>query len=254
MIIFNRILPYISALLTFIFYELLLAKPVSIYFVTVFLFLNISLSVYSLTDRKFLSKIFGHFLLSPLLFIASTTVLLLFLENDLIKQLFIIGSSIIYLLILLNVYSFLHQPEKYQPYTLENLLSYVNLISVFLFYASFYCFGLFLNTPTWLLTILTLIITFLITYQTLWVSKINFSRSRFFVVLISLIISEMYLSIDFLPTSYFVNAVILTTFYYFLINVSREYLLNLLNKKTVIKYSIVSIIVLILTLATAPWI
>lgn len=254
MILLDKNLPYLSAAIVLVSYEILLWKPASLYFIIAILFLNIILSIYRITERKFISKVFGHFLLSPLLFIISCSTTLLFLENNNIKQIFIVGSSLIYLLILLNIYAFLHQTEKYQPYTLENLSSYVNLISVFLFYASFFSFGLFISAPVWLLAILAFIITILISYQTLWANKIDFKRARLFILIIGIILTELYWCVDFLPTSYFVNAVILIIFYYIVINISRDYLLNVLNKKSVRRYLIVSFLVLILTLATAPWI
>lgn len=254
MFLFNRILPYLSSFLILIFLEILLINPFLIYLVAIFLFFIVVLTLWQLTGRNFFNKNFEHFLISDLLFISSCFLLLLLLENTVIKQIFIIGTAIIYLLILLNIFSFLHRPEKYQPYTLENLFSYVNLITAFLFYASFFSFGLFLNTPSWLLTIFSFIIAFLISYQTLWVNKINFKRSNLFVIMIGLILAEFFWSVDFLPTSYFVNAVILIIVYYALINIVRDYLLGNLNKKLIRRYLTVSFFVLILILATAQWI
>jgi len=254
MIIFDKILPYFSASLLLFLYEFLLWKPSFIYFIAPLLIITVILTIWRLTNKNFKSKDFGHFLLSPLLFIISCSIILLFLENNNIKQIFIIGSVLTYILIIINIYSFFHQTEKYQPYTIENLSGYVNLISIFLFYASFYSFGLFINTPTWFLTILVFIVTILISYQTLWVNKINFRKARLFLIIIGIIIAELFWCVDFLPTSYFVNAVILIIFYYVIINVSRDYLLGLINFKSVRQYLLVSFFVLILILATAPWI
>lgn len=254
MILFSRILTFLSSFLVLIFLEILLFFPNRIFIIAAVIFIIIFFSILYITTKKIISKDFEHFLISPLFFISSGFLLLLFLESPIIKQIFILGLSIIYYLILSNLFSFKFQTHKYQPYILENLLSYINLISIFLFYSSIFCFHLLLGISTFLLLPIIFIFTFIITYQLFWVNKIDFKKNWLFTLIIGLIFLELFWAISYLPTGYFVNAIILLIIYYIFINISRDFLLNNLEKRQIKKYLTIGLSALILILATAQWI
>lgn len=254
MILFSKILTFLSSFLVLIFLEILLFFPNRIFIIAAVIFIIIFFSILYITTKKVISKDFGHFLITPLFFISSGFLLLLFLDSPIIKQIFIIGLSIIYYLILSNLFSFKYQAHKYQPYALENLLSYINLISIFLFYSSIFCFNLFLGVSKLILLPIILIFTLTLNYQSFWVNKIDFKKSVLFTLIIGLIFLELFWAIFYLPTGYFVNAVILVVIYYIIMNISRDFLVNILEKKQIKKYLIIGFAVLTITLATAQWI
>ena len=254
MFLYNRILTFLSTVLILIFLELLLIYPNGVYIIAGVIFLIIYFSILYLTTKKILSKDFWNFLITPLFFLSSGFILLLFLESTIIKHIFIFGLAVIYYLILFNLFSFKFKSYKYQPYALENLFSYINLISAFLFYSSIFCFHLFFNISKLILLPIVFIFTLLLNYQSFWVNKIEFKRSIFFTSIISLIFLELFWAIFYLPTGYFVNAVILVVIYYIIVNISRDYLTDNIGKKQIKKYFYIGVSVLILTLATAQWV
>ncbi len=96
-------------------------------------------------------------------------------------------------------------------------------------------------------------ITGVLFYQAIWINKITWLKSWSYILINSLVIAEFFLVISFLPTSFYVNGIILATVYYFILGLSRSYLLDKFEKKIIKKYIAVVLIVLIIVLGTARW-
>ncbi|MFC1687818.1 hypothetical protein ACFL0L_04535, partial [Patescibacteria group bacterium] len=67
-----------------------------------------------------------------LLFIIAGIFFLIFLEQPVFRHLFVIFVSLIAGLLVQNVYTFVREPHRYQPYALENISGYINLLTLFL--------------------------------------------------------------------------------------------------------------------------
>jgi len=176
MIFIGRIVPYIGGLLIGLTFELWSLRPDWIV-VSVTIAVCITLaSVWFLTGRKLRNFIFWNFISTPLLFIIGASIFLLLVDNFVVRQLFIVSVMILYILILQNIFSFNYRTERYQPYALENIYSYVNMVTLFLIYASSYGAALLLGIPFWVFLPAIFILTGFLFNRTLW-SYVLYSSS-----------------------------------------------------------------------------
>jgi hypothetical protein len=136
---------------------------------------------------------------------------------------------------------------------LENISHFINLLSSFFIYTSVFAFYVLSVTRLrWLIASLFLI-TAILAWQTLWINKISKMRMRYLPWLMALIIVELFWVCHYWPTGFYVNGLILVVIYYVMINLSRLYFLDTLNKKYILKYLISSSLIIFLILLTAQW-
>lgn len=91
-------------------------------------------------------------------------------------------------------------------------------------------------------------------FQFFWINKIPEKRAWFFALILGLIFAEIFFIINLLPTSFYVNGLILTLVYFNIKNTSQRYLLNdLVVKRDIVKYLIINILILALILGTAQY-
>ena len=86
-----------------------------------------------------------------------------------------------------------------------------------------------------------------------FINKITREKSNLFILIIALIITETFSVIAQLPSSHFVNGLIIAIFYYIISGIFKSYLLNTLTRKNVLQYIMLGTIVLIGTIVTASW-
>ncbi|MCH7492252.1 hypothetical protein IID19_01505 [Patescibacteria group bacterium] len=251
--IFNKILPYLSGVLVGITFEIWSIRPELTYYIGPVLALIIISSIWMLTGRRIFRKTFWNFLSTPLLHIVSSFVFFLLIDNLVIRQLFIIGTAILVALTLYNIFSFLHQTERYQPYALENIYSYVNLISLYLFYVSFYGITILLGWPFWFFLPLIFFLTSFLFMRTLWSFKIPWQKSKLFIAIIGLVLVEASYIIYSLPTSYVFNALLLIVIYYVMMNIIKDHLKGIISTANVKKYILISLVVVTTAVATTKW-
>lgn len=152
-----------------------------------------------------------------------------------------------------NIFIYIYQHEKYQINSLENVSNYLNLISMFLFTSSFFGLSVFLNVALWQLSLVSFAITFALTFQTIWVNKINVRAALLQIFVICLILFELFWTVSFLPTAFYVNGLIIAISFYMMNNLMRLHLKNNLNNKIIRRYFILCGLVIFFVLLTARW-
>ncbi|MFH0818630.1 MAG: hypothetical protein V1898_01415 [Patescibacteria group bacterium] len=108
--------------------------------------------------------------------------------------------------------------------------------------------------PFFYTLIIVIIGVYLITWQMIWNSKTEKLVYHFFPFLMALIMGELFWALKFWPADFYVNGIFLTIVFYVLINITKHVILQTINKKIIIKYLILSAIVLALVFTTAKWI
>ncbi len=103
--LFNRILPYLSALLVGITFTLWIIRPEWAWYYGGALFLIATLTLWSLTSESAERRAFWQFIATPLALLASAFAYFFVIDNNVLRSLFIGGIVIIYVLILRNIYS-----------------------------------------------------------------------------------------------------------------------------------------------------
>lgn len=251
---FVRIVPALTALLSFsILYEII-NRPKTFFWLSPSLLIVIVLAIFFLTGLHFKNKKLWYFFISPFLYVLGSLNFIIFLEMRWLKIGFIIVISILLGLYLENLYSFNYKPEKYQTYGMQNFSSYFNLIALFFIYTSLFGYIIFLQISVWIVLILAGIFSMLATYHTMWIAKINFEQSWLYILVTTLLIVQGFWVIAFLPTSIYVNAILLASIYYVVVGLTLNQLLGILDKSVIKRYTTVLIIIILITLLSAKWI
>jgi len=189
------------------------------------------------------------------LFSTSSVIFLLTLGKENFQYLYIIISSIIFMLALMGLNKFFVQEEDGSSGKNNksfgildsgfNLNQTIVLISVFLFSSGIYGIYIDLNLSVWVIMIVIFICVFLSTF---YLTRINFLKSKglelhldsaknktflLYSFLSGFLVSELIWAISFLPANHLTTGAIILCSYYVFWSVLRDYLRNSLTKKSV---------------------
>lgn len=232
--------------------SLIFYYPKNIYWAPFILILFIGFAIAVLSGRR-LNGDFWRLLIGPVIFIASAFLFVLFIDSFLIRWLVAALAAVFLGFFLENFFYYSYQPGRYQPYALENTANYFNLLSVFLFFSSAYSLIVFLDLSMTILAILILLVVGLLSYQVTWFYKIPLSKSWLYLLISLLLAIEFFWVVSFLPTSFYVNGLILAVVYYFILGLIYSHLLDKLDKRVIRRYALVSLGALVIILGTARW-
>lgn len=252
MLLFRRLTPFISTLLIGAAYEALCLHPEKVYWLWAGLLALVLAAQLSLLKKAHLVETFilG---ISQILFLSGTYFLIFFVEGSVIRQFLIALALIINLFYITNIYYYHFQTEKYQVNALQNISSFLNLISIFTISSVGFSLILYLGWPSWLISLGVALASAGLCFQTYWVNKIIGQSAILFAGITGLIGGEVFWAVTFLPTSFLVNGAVVTVINYSVVNLARYYLMDKLQARVIWRYLIISVIVLSLTLATARW-
>lgn len=253
MIIFNRIIPFVTSVLALALLEVFILFYSNVFVMVLAVILALLLALWQLHGRKILQKDLWNFFITPTLLIAGAFLFLLFLENETAKQAVVIITTLFILLFLNNVFLYRFQPFRYRAYALENISSYLNLIAFWFWFSSFFGFIILIDVPVWFLTLAAFVVTGALYYSACWINKLDIKKIYPHILILGLIIAEIFVAVSFLPTSFYVNGLLLAGFYYGLAGLSRAYILKTLDKKVFLRYTVFSLLIIIAVLATARW-
>lgn len=253
MIIFRRISSIFSLLTVLGLYEILVYNPGWFVYIILILQSVVVMTIIGLAWKKIELKEIWQFLIPPVFLVATSYIFIFFIEGVLYTQLFIFFVVFLYGNFIENTFLYLYQPVKYQPYALENISAYVNLASMFFMGASFHSSIIFLNTSGAMSSLFIFIFTMVMVIQMIWINKIVLRGNYLIVVIIALLVTEIFWSTVFLPSSYLVNGLIMALSYYFLVGILRYWLLNSLDRKVFKRYIIISLSIFIVIALSARW-
>lgn len=192
------------------------------------------------------------FLISPIFLLCGTILFLMFLKSNVLIHSSILFFSFIFFLfsesLFANFYDYQHQ-----SYPLENVLTGINLLALFLIYSHIFLFLTLFHFPLWVMLVILILITFISSYQLFYTYKIARKINYLYSIITTIIILEIFWSIMFLPTNFYVNGLILINVYYIIIGMSYFYFMETLTKARIIRHLSISLIIITLTLITAKW-
>ncbi|MEA2064927.1 MAG: hypothetical protein U9O66_01350 [Patescibacteria group bacterium] len=192
------------------------------------------------------------FLASPIFLLCGAILFLMFLENDILMHLSILLFSFIFFLFSESLFANFYDYQS-QSYPLENVLTGINLLALFLIYSHIFLFLALFHFSLWIMLPFLILTTFVSTFQLFYIYKIARKINYFYSIIATIIILEIFWSIMFLPTNFYVNGLILINVYYIIIGMSYFYFTEVLAKARVVRHLLISLIIIILTLATAKW-
>ncbi|MFA4930448.1 MAG: hypothetical protein WC570_01105 [Patescibacteria group bacterium] len=249
----KKIIIWVSSLVIIGLFEIWTFYPHSLYTVIVSLFFTVSFSIWFVLVHKVRAKESVNFFLPIGVFILSAGIFFTLIDQPVIRHFFIVLTVIGYFVEMQNIFTFLYHPDDYQPYALENINGYINLASFFLLVSSLYGVILFFSWPNWLAIVCTFCFASFFSWRAFHAFKIDWSISKVYIIVIGLVLAETALIINFLPTSYLFNGMVIIIMYYLLLNYLRDYLRHMYDKRLFLRYILISISGLILGLLTTRW-
>lgn len=249
----SRVASFFSTILIITVFEVWALKPAWVLYCGVAVLVLYIFSIWLATERAFWHKQYWDFFINPFTFLLAVFAFFSLIDNELIRQLYLAAIGTVYFLVLQNIFSFLHQTRNYQPYALENMYSYLSVISLFLFSSSVFGFFILFGWQNWIAIVPMVILGSFLFYRTIVAHKIPWRENWSSIAIIGLIVGEAYYCLSWLPTSFLFDALILTIVYYFLSNVMRDYLEQSFTIKSVRKYLYISLIITLASFLTARW-
>lgn len=251
---FNRFLPLIISVLALALEEIYFFWPKFIYASAILTDLLIFFIVWQFSKASAIDKRWWNYWILPSLTAAALLSYSVFLENKPIIQLLLVFYAVFLYVYLRHVYYYLLKPLSYRVFSIENISSYSNWLTFFLFSSSAYGLASFLNAPIHWLVLIIISVAFLLSYQIIWVNKIDFKSSLPCILIHCLLLTELFWAISFLPLNYNISGLSLAICYYAMTGLFKNYLLNKLDQAKVRMYLILGGSGFLLLLITAKWI
>ncbi|MEK7183148.1 MAG: hypothetical protein AAB776_00785 [Patescibacteria group bacterium] len=253
MILLHRLTPFAISLLSAAGFGLLMWDPLDLKFLAAACFLLIPVLFARLLLWELRRPAFWVFLGTPSLLLLSSLMFFLIIESTLGAWAMALSVTLALALYAENLFAFYHLPSSYQAYSLEFLSLMCYMVSAFFFTGSAYMAQLFLELPLWIPAIATFLIVLLATVAVFWVSKIGFETGILFAVTGAIIMTQVYVSLSMLPTSFVTHAAAFTVFWYIYLGISRAHVLEKLTPAVVQRYAIIGCMLLGLIFGTATW-
>ncbi|MCX6740490.1 MAG: hypothetical protein NTZ49_04655 [Candidatus Parcubacteria bacterium] len=257
MIFFRRIIIITTPILSFLAFESLnyfYRDPRFVFGILGALFCVLLISLKVIIKEKVRTKNFWGLAILPLLLYLAVCNFILILSPGILRHLVAVLFALITYAYFENLFLFYYNRSSYQVNSLENTASFYNLMIFFLIVLDLNAINSLLNYYLWLLILILLAITFLILVQLFWILKINKPIRWVYVLVILVMVMEFFWAISFLPINFYVAAMILTIIYYFVLGTLRAKIVQGLDKKILLRYIIISILLIIVILLTSHWV
>lgn len=251
--IINKAVPWLASLSVFFSFEQLFANPKFIYWlVPIAIFVNV-VGVWQLTTRSLTSEKFWRFAVTPFFFLSTGVLFFSFFEGDIIRRLLLVAFSVLIWIYFEVIRLWFHERPKYQVHSLENISTYLDLLTIFFAASGFYSLILFFGWNLWYFSLGFTAITALVTYQLIWTSGASLRSAWAYLITITVVVSELFVVTSYLPSSVYVNGLIVTLGFYLTAGLARNWLIDVKEKSILKRYLAISIFSLIIILITAKW-
>lgn len=196
---------------------------------------------------------FWNLLVTPLLFLLSSFGLLLFLEQPIVQL--VLGLIVLMLVTLFveHVFTFMHLPALYQPFSIEHLGQLMNIFSMFFISSVGFGLRLFLQLPLWILGIVFFLVCWYMVYGTLWASKVESNRARPYALAGAVLMSQLFIAVSFLPSGFYTSAAFIAIGFYIFLGLTRASAQRRLSKNLLRRYVTVTIVLSLVVAATSQW-
>ncbi|OGL83255.1 hypothetical protein A3B32_02055 [Candidatus Uhrbacteria bacterium RIFCSPLOWO2_01_FULL_53_9] len=254
MILLKRTLPVLIGLLTFVGIFLISWWQAHIWILLALTVLVVVLGLGMLSGWGADLERWGVIAITPALFVSAAVAFMLFVQDTWLLVVIATTTAIFIALFLEHVFRFIFAPGLYQPYALEHTSIVLHIASVYFFTTMFYGLNMFLHVPIWILALIFFVLAMAYVYETLWVSKIPAATAVTVSLLGAWLLVQLFVAVSFLPTSFFVDAALISVAFYVLLGVLRARLLQRLSELAMRRYAYGGGALAALILFTAKWI
>ncbi|MFC1633150.1 hypothetical protein ACFL1U_03395 [Patescibacteria group bacterium] len=250
---FNRILPIISALLIFGFFEMIVFYREHFWWWVIGCGAVVLLSaiLYARINKRKIHRM--KYAILPMLLLIGGLLFFVLLQTEIFYHLF---SAILALAYIVQFYNMLELHKDPLPERRKSILQFFDAITfftAFLLYVGVWQLSMFFGLTSWATLLIIAILTGLLLYQLFWYHRHFKAKAWLYVIVGSLIISEITWGLLYWPTGFFVNGLLLLVFFYLFGALSLARFRDNLNKRYVMQYISVAIIALVLILASSQW-
>jgi hypothetical protein len=246
MIIYKRILGFlISFLLSGILILLNYYPHLIVYLAIISVFL-LFFYFWKVKNRFITNKLLTHYFLISLLFLLSVWLFFITIDNILIKY------AVALLLFIYLAFVFDHIFKKiYENIEISaQIFVYLDLVCFWLFsYFLFYSY-IILNLSVFVLVLILLLITVLLTFLRFYWKNIDAKKEILYILIICIVMIELYLATLFLSFSFYLSALVLWFWYYFIMDFSVDKILETFIWRKNIKFIVMAILIFILSILT----
>jgi len=253
-ILLHRITPMIIAITTIASFGILIYSHTPIGLPLLFTVLASPMLFARLLKWEWQLASFWVFLGIPLFFLVSSIFFFLFLEVEAVKIALGVFVTFGIWLFAENVFAFYHLPSTYQAYALEYLSLVLFVVSGFFFTSGAYAVQIFLQLPVWVPALAVFWVVLFSSTAVFWVSKVSSSVSNLFAFSGALLMTELYIALAMLPTSFITSAAAFSVFLYLYLGLTRVHVLEKISKKVLMRYLRTAVILLAIIFASARWI
>ncbi len=255
MILLHRLTPFALALALGAGFALLILRPSALWVAVALLGIVAPLLLARLLLFDVRRPAFWVFLGVPCFCIAAAVFFFLFLESSTAKWLLAGTVVVVNGLYAENLFAFYHLPSSYQAYSLEYLSLVIAVIASFFFASGGYAANMFLQefAPIWMSAVVVFFATLFLTVAMFWVSKVGFETGRRYAFAGAVLMTELYVVLSFLPTSFITDAAVFALLFYCYLGFMRAHVLERLSRKVILRYAWSGCTLLLVVLGTAQW-
>lgn len=206
-----------------------------------------------MTEWKFRSVEFWN-LLFPLFFVIVGGTSLIFFLNVTLYQLVVVIALVIVLGVYLeSVFTYRYQPQKYATLSLPNMSSVINTFAGFALFTSAFALYFINRIPVWVLPIIAFAFSLAMMLHLFWGYKIQKQNQGMIIVIFPVIMAELIWVLHFWPTAFLVNGIIGAIVLYCVPSLIQLQSRDILTRRLLIQYIVVSLITILGVVATAQW-
>lgn len=253
MILARRVIPFFAPLGLALCYIAILLSPqywlqwgiVSTAFVVVVAGFMLQWKVWTL---RFWMTVFPMVML-----LVGGTGLLLFLQSPLMQYSLAAFLVIMYGLYLEDVFTLNYQQYKYTSLSLPNIAFFMNTFAGFCLFACGYALHLIGLVPVWLITVSAFCFSCAMMFHVFWSHNIWDRKHVITVFMLSLMVTEFVWVLQFWPTAFFVNGLLIAIILYSVPSIVQLHIRNALSRQALIRYVSIAVITIVSVVATSQW-
>ena len=250
----NRLLPLLAPLTSYALDEMYFFYPKLIYLAVIFINLLIFFTVWRFGAASQVDREWWNYLILPAVMSTAIIAYSVFLNSRSVIQLLFVLNLLFLYVYFRQIYYYLLKPRSYEVFSIENISSYASWLSFFFLAATVYGLESFLDFPIFYLALVVLAATALISYQIIWVNKIELKKAWLYILISCLVLVELCWSISFLPFNYNISGLCLAICFYVVSGLTKNQLLDKLDAVRARMYLALGSISLLLILFTARWV
>lgn len=253
MILARRILPFVAPLGLAVGYIGMLAFPQTWKVWAVLMaVLIIAVAGFMMQWRILIARFWMTMFPVAMLLIGGTG-LLFFLRSSFTQWALALFLVVMYGLYLEDVFTLNYQQYKYTSLSLPNIAFFMNTTAGFCLFASAFAMNLIGLVPVWMITTFAFCFSATMMFHVFWTHNIWDRKHALTIVMLALVVTELVWVLQFWPTAFFVNGVLVAIVLYAVPSIVQLQIRNALSRQALIRYVSIAVLLIASVVTTSQW-